>query len=167
MSSSARMKRATIFRFARLTSPSVAWSLLRATKEKADEYVRHAKDLQNKALANSAESIAETMAAGGMQHAAGVMPQVKIPTQAAPATTVDASAPGDPTSNASSMTAQEKQDAKQYETKLRAVLSRAFNDWGTSESGKDSTRKRWSTFMKPKNGTPRLPASCGTPERLL
>jgi len=103
-------------------------------KEKADEYVRHAKDLQNKALANSAESIAETMAAGGMQHAAGVMPQVKIPTQAAPATTVDASAPGDPTSNASSMTAQEKQDAKQYETKLRAVLSSAFNDWGTSEA---------------------------------
>jgi len=104
-------------------------------KKKAEEYVTHAKDLQNKALANSAESIAETMAAGGMQHAAGVMPQVKVPTQQTPATTVDATASSDPTNlGASSMTAQEKQDAKQYETKLRAVLSSAFNDWGTSEA---------------------------------
>jgi tetratricopeptide (TPR) repeat protein len=105
-------------------------------KEKADKYVQHAKDLQNKALANSAESIAETMAAGGMQHAAGVMPQIKVPTQQ-PTTAIpaNASTPVDPTAlAATSLTPKEQEDAKQYEQKLRQVLSSAFNDWGTSEA---------------------------------
>ena len=106
------------------------------------------------------------MAAGGMQHAAGVMPQVKVPTQQTPATTVDATASSDPTSlGASSMTAQEKQDAKQYETKLRAVLSSAFNDWGTSEARQGLYPQALEHFHEAEkwdNTTPGLMRNTGT-----
>ena len=136
-------------------------------KKKAEEYVTHAKDLQNKALANSAESIAETMAAGGMQHAAGVMPQVKVLTQQTPATTVDATASSDPTNlGASSMSAQEKQDAKQYGSKVaRRPKQRVRSTGAHPRRGKDSTRKRWSTFHEAEKWdttTPGLMRNTGT-----
>jgi tetratricopeptide (TPR) repeat protein len=106
----------------------------------AEHWTKRARDLQNKSLANSAESIAETMAAGGMQHAAGVMPQVKIPApQPAANTGMDASVPGNTDDlrgrgRPRSMNRKEEADAKQYETKLREVLSSSLNDWGTAEA---------------------------------
>ena len=109
-------------------------AFIAGNKEEADTWTQRARDLQNKSLANSAEFIAETMAAGGMQHAAGVMPQLKVPTAQSSMSAADPTAPVDPATGASSMTPEQRAEAEQYEKKLREVLSSAFNDWGTSEA---------------------------------
>jgi tetratricopeptide (TPR) repeat protein len=108
-------------------------------KAEAEKYVTHAKELQNKSLANSAESISETMASGGMQHVATVLPYIKVPTQAVPqeaaATPVDASAPIDAAMLAQApLSEAEQAEAKKFETQLRQILSSSLNDWGASEA---------------------------------
>jgi tetratricopeptide (TPR) repeat protein len=104
----------------------------------AEKYVQHARDMQNKALANSAESISETVGAGsGMQQGAAVLPYIKVPNQQVPqeATPTDASAPIDPSTLAlAPLNESQQQEAKQFEKQLRQILSSSLNDWGTSEA---------------------------------
>ena len=67
-------------------------------QQEAERYVRHAKDMQNKSLANSAESISETVGAGsGMSQGAPILPYIKVPSQAVPQEAIpkDASSPID------------------------------------------------------------------------
>jgi tetratricopeptide (TPR) repeat protein len=108
-------------------------------KAEAEKYVAHAKELQNKSLANSAESISETVASGGMHQSTTVLPYIKVPTQAtaqeASATPVDATAPIDTAMLAQApLSEAQQQEAKKSEAELRQILSSSLNDWGASEA---------------------------------
>ncbi len=95
--------------------------------------------MQNKALANSAESISETWAlAAACSKAQPMLPYIKVPNQQVPqemATPTDASAPIDPSTLAQTpLNESQQQDAKQFEKQFRQILSSSLNDWGTSEA---------------------------------
>jgi tetratricopeptide (TPR) repeat protein len=104
----------------------------------AEKYIQHAKEMQNKSLANSADSISETVGAGsGMQQGAAVLPYIKVPSQPVPqeATPADASARIDPSTLAQTpLNESQQQEAKEFEKQLRQILSSSLNDWGTSEA---------------------------------
>jgi len=107
-------------------------------QQEAERYVRHAKDMQNKSLANSAESISETVGAGsGMSQGAPILPYIKVPSQAVPQEAIpkDASSPIDfSTAAQAPLNESQQQEAKQFEKQLRQILSSSLNDWGTSEA---------------------------------
>jgi predicted Zn-dependent protease len=100
-------------------------------RDQAQKYAQKARELQNKSLEVSGQSIAETMQQGGMGDAAAVMPHANLPSNESPA-----SAEVDPTAQVSSnpLKPEEAQQAKALEKRLRQVLSSSFNDWGTAEA---------------------------------
>jgi tetratricopeptide (TPR) repeat protein len=106
-------------------------------KQEADNYIQRAKDMSNKSLENSAQSISETMSSGGMQHAPEVLPYIKVPSQQMP----EEAAPKDPAAHIDSamlahapLNEVEQKEASQLEKQLRQILSSSLNDWGTSEA---------------------------------
>ena len=106
-------------------------------QEAASRYIQHAKEMSNKALEGSAQSISATMSSGGMQHAPEVLPYIKVPTQQFPEQTApaDPTVPVDPATLAQAVLNEEEQkEAGRFEAQLRQILSSSLNDWGTSEA---------------------------------
>lgn len=99
-------------------------------RDQAQKYAQKARELQNKSLEVSGQSIAETMAEGGMGDAAAVMPHANLPRESATADSID------PTARVSTdpLKPEEAQQAKDLEARLRKLLSSSFNDWGTAEA---------------------------------
>jgi tetratricopeptide (TPR) repeat protein len=100
-------------------------------REQAQQYAQKARELQNKSLAGSAESVSETMEQGGMGQAAAVMPHSNLPREQAQADEIV-----DPTAQVSTspLKPSEAKEATEFESKLRKILSSSFNDWGTAEA---------------------------------
>ena len=100
-------------------------------KEQAQQYAQKARDLQNKSLAVSADSISETMEQGGMGQAAAVMPHSNLPREQGQAEEIV-----DPTAQVSTspLKPSDANEAAEYESRLRKMLSSSFNDWGTAEA---------------------------------
>jgi tetratricopeptide (TPR) repeat protein len=106
-------------------------------KQEADKYIQRAKDMSNKSLENSAQSISETMSSAGMQHAPEVLPYIKVPSQQMPgeAAPADPAAPIDSAILAQApLNEAEQKEASRFEKQLRQILSSSLNDWGTSEA---------------------------------
>ena len=106
-------------------------------KPEADKYIQRAKDVSNKSLENSAQSISETMSSGGMQHAPEVLPYIKVPSQPMPeeVAPADATVPLDSAKLAqATLNEAEQKEAIRFEKQLRQILSSSLNDWGTSEA---------------------------------
>jgi tetratricopeptide (TPR) repeat protein len=110
---------------------------MEGNKEKAEKYVQRAKEMQAKSLANSAETIAETMESGGMGQGAAVMPHIKMAQPAAPTEDkeIDPTAPMDSSLlNRAPLAAGEQQQVQQIEKQLRQILSDSYNNWGVSQA---------------------------------
>jgi tetratricopeptide (TPR) repeat protein len=136
-------------------------------KKEADVYIQRAKELQNKSLAVSAESIAETTSSGGMGDAAAVMPNLKVPKQnvSLQETPVDPTAPVDPSvTPAAPLSREQQEQVKASEKQLRAVLSSTFNDWGTADARQEMFRIAVDRFREAErwdNSTPGLMRNLG------
>lgn len=136
-------------------------------KKEADVYIQRAKELQNKSLAVSAESIAETTSSGGMGSAAAVMPNLKVPKQdvSLQETPVDPTAPVDPTvTPAAPLSKEQQEQVEASERQLRAVLSSTFNDWGTADARQEMFRIAADRFREAErwdNSTPGLMRNLG------
>lgn len=105
-------------------------SFMEHEREKSQEYAQRAREMQNKSLAMSEQSIADTMAEGGMGQSAAVMPHANLPKPQTEEELVDPSAPV----ATSGLDAAQAQQALEWEKRLRQILSQCFNDWGTSEA---------------------------------
>ena len=100
-------------------------------KEKAQQYSQKARELQNRSLAVTAESITETMEQSGMGQAPAVMPHSNLPKEQAQAPEIV-----DPTARVSggSLNPEQAKEVADLEARLRKLLSSSFNDWGTAEA---------------------------------
>ncbi|HEX6881526.1 MAG TPA: tetratricopeptide repeat protein [Terriglobales bacterium] len=101
--------------------------------EQARKYSEKVRDLKTKAMAEQAEGIAELNR--GMGSAPAVVPHAKLPDHEGEG----ASGPVDATAQLSlpaqtKLTPAEQERMKATEQELRAILSNAFNDWGTADA---------------------------------
>jgi tetratricopeptide (TPR) repeat protein len=119
-------------------------------KEESDKYIRRAKELQNRSLAESAEVISETMSGGGMGQPAGVMPNLHVPKQEiVEEKPVDPTAPVDPTLAASApLSPAEQERLRRSEKELRSLLSSTYNDWGTADARQQMFRHAIELFRE-------------------
>jgi tetratricopeptide (TPR) repeat protein len=106
-------------------------------RAESEKYIQLAREMSNRSLENSAQSISETMSSG-MRHAPETLPYIKVPNPtvlADMAAPTDAAAPMDAAMLAHApLNEAEQAQAKQFETQLRQILSNSLNDWGASEA---------------------------------
>jgi len=119
-------------------------------KQAGDVYLKRARELSDKSLAESSSAIAAEMAEGGV----GTPPAV-ITTAALPATDVPQGNEGP--GNAPKLTADQKKAIEQREKALRAVLGSAFNDWGTSEARQKNYARALAHFQEGEKWDPAAP----------
>ncbi len=101
--------------------------------DQAKKYSEKVKELKTKAMAEQAEGVAEL--SRGMGTAPAVVPHAKLPDQelARNSSPVDVTAQLSLPAQAK-LTPAEQDRMKATEQELRAVLSNAFNDWGTADA---------------------------------
>ncbi|MGZ4816515.1 MAG: tetratricopeptide repeat protein, partial [Terriglobales bacterium] len=100
-------------------------------RDEAQQFALKARDLQNKSLALTAESLADKMEAGGMGQLAAVMPHSNLPHEQAQSTDIV-----DPTAPVSTdpLSPERAKEAADFEKRLRQIISSSLNDWGTAEA---------------------------------
>jgi tetratricopeptide (TPR) repeat protein len=136
-------------------------------KQESEKYIRRAKVLQNKSLAESAESIAETMSAGGMGQQPAAMPNLNVPKQqlVVEEKVIDPTGPVDPSlAAAAPLSSAEQEQVRALEKQLRALLSSAYNDWGTADARQEMYRHAIDRFREAEkwdNSTPGLMRNLG------
>jgi tetratricopeptide (TPR) repeat protein len=136
-------------------------------KERAEKYVQRAREMQNRSLAVSAETIAEVTGGGGMGGGPVIMPRVKMPEQEVPGESaqVDPTAPMDLSVLAkASLSPADQEQVKDLETQLRRLLSSSLNDWGTAEARQGLYTQALSHFHEAErweNSTPGLMRNMG------
>lgn len=121
-------------------------------KDEAEVFLAKARDLQNKTMQQSQQSIASIALAGGAGSAAAVVPLSKNEENAAAPLTAgngDPTARLDAASLASSKLAPEQRTAAEAREKvLRTTLALAFNDLATSEALRQEYRRALSYYQQ-------------------